>query len=312
MERIQIRNLSLSRMTLGTVQLGLKYGIANKTGKPDERQSFALLQKAEEMGVNCFDTASQYGESEIVLGRYFKQNPNDDRVVVTKFKLDADIDDTSDQLEKAVRSQLEQSLLRLGVDKIPIYLLHQADDLHRHQERLVQILDRLICENLIGMAGVSVYHGKDLDQMLQYDLFQAVQIPINIFDQRLIQSGHLQRLGEAGIIVFARSVFLQGLFFMNPDELPEALSAAKPYLQALRKLADQEKLSVAQLALSFVRDLPGITSLVVGSETVEQVAENAQLFEGPSLSDKGKKAACEWFSQIPEIVVNPSLWQSRD
>jgi aryl-alcohol dehydrogenase-like predicted oxidoreductase len=309
MDYMTKHDLCLPRLTLGTVQLGIRYGIANKVGKPDETHSHELLQQAEQLGVTCFDTAAGYGDAEAVLGRYFGRFPNPDRQIVTKFKLDPAVGTTEAELEKAVRSQLEQSLLHLGIRRIPIYLMHNADDLHRHQDRLVAVLDRLVREGLIGLMGVSVYRAVDLDRMLQYELFRATQIPINLFDQRLIRSGHLARLKERDIIVFARSVFLQGLFFMDPAELPPALAVAAPLLQALRQLADDEKLPIAQLALSFVRDLPGITSLVIGAETAGQVADNVRLCAGPPLSDAGRATADRLFREVPEVVVNPSLWQ---
>ena len=309
MEYIITHDMKLSRLTLGTVQLGVRYGIANKVGKPDETQSSRLLQQAEELGITCFDTAAGYGDAESVLGRYFARHPRAERRIVTKFKLDPAVGTSEAELEKAVRSQLEQSLLNLGLARIPIYLLHNADDLHRHGDRLVAVLERLVRANLIGLIGVSVYRAADLDRLLQHDLFQATQIPINVFDQRLIRSGHLKRLQDKGITVFARSVFLQGLFFMDPDGLPPVLSVAAPLLRQLRQLAADEQMPIAQLALSFVRDLPGIASLVIGSETAEQVAENVRLCAGPPLSEAGRSTADRLFRDVPEVVVNPSLWQ---
>ncbi len=170
------------------------------------------------------------------------------------------------------------------------------------------MLENLVARGLIGLPGVSVYTGADLDKMLQYDLFRACQIPINILDQRLIRSGHLTRLAQQDIIVFARSVFLQGLFFKDPASLPENLAAAAPYLARLRVLAGREKISLAQLAISFVRDLTGISSLVIGAESKAQVEENARLCAGPALSAAVRKAAAADFKDLPELVLNPALW----
>jgi len=308
MDYVTTHGMTLPRLTLGTVQLGVRYGIANQAGKPDETQSGRLLQLAEQLGVTCFDTAAGYGDAECVLGRYFSRHPLGKRWIVTKFKLDPEVGTTELELEKAVRSQLEQSLLRLNLTRIPICLLHHADDLHRHGSRLIAVLERLVRENLIGLMGVSVYRAADIDCMLTYDVFQAVQIPINVLNQRLIRSGHLEKLNKRGIIVFARSIFLQGLFFMEPDRLPPVLAAAAPFLRQLRQLAADEQLTVAQLAMSFVRDLPGIVSLVVGSETLEQIRENIRLCTGPSLSEDGRSAADRLFQDVPEIVLNPALW----
>lgn len=313
MKILHKKGFALTPLTLGTVQLGLNYGIANVLGKPDQAKSFALLRRSEQLGVNSFDTAAGYGESEIVLGRYFKQEINPDRLIVTKFKLPSTKEDLSAaQIEESLRTQLMQSLDRLGLTKIPVYLMHNPDDLHRYGDVLSQLLETLIAEDLIQMAGVSIYKGTDLDVMLRYNVFQATQIPINIFDQRLIRSGHLQRLQEAGILVFARSVFLQGLFFMDPDQLPDYLSEAAPLLRQLINLAAAQGISIAQLALSFVRDLAGIDSLVIGAETPEQVEANVALLASPVLPAKVIDLAKEYFNEVPEKIVNPGLWHNND
>ena len=62
----------VSKFTLGTVQLGLDYGMANAVGKPSEEQAFGILDAAFEAGVNSLDTAVAYGTSEEVIGHYLK------------------------------------------------------------------------------------------------------------------------------------------------------------------------------------------------------------------------------------------------
>jgi aryl-alcohol dehydrogenase-like predicted oxidoreductase len=296
----------ISPITLGTVQLGLDYGIANQRGKPDDAAGRALLSRAVQLGITSFDTASQYGASESVLGQYFRDR--DKPLIISKFKLSPATGDDPDAVERDVRRQLEQSLNRLGLSSMPIYMLHQVQDLVQHRTALIACLQRLVNEGLIGLCGVSVYRAADLDLMLQDDLFQATQLPVSIFDQRLFHSGHLMRLQQSGRIVFARSIFLQGLFFVDPAALPAGLAAAAPYLTGLHRLAKAENISVAQLALSFVRDLPGISSLVIGAETAAQVEDNIKLLRGPAISADGRLAAQELFAHIPETILNPALW----
>jgi aryl-alcohol dehydrogenase-like predicted oxidoreductase len=307
-----INNLQISRITLGTAQLGMHYGIANTTGRPDDVISRSILGTSEQLGINCFDTAAHYGDSEQILGRYLHDSKpvsnQPGRLIVTKFKVSPGIGDNPVELEQDIRNQLERSLQRLGLSRIQIYLMHQVQDLYRHREKIVGILDRLTAEGLVTSCGVSVYKGEDIDLMLCYDIFQVTQIPINIMDQRLIQSGYLQRLHQAHRIVFARSVFLQGLFFLNPNRVPANLIKAAPYLRQLQDLAKLEHLSVAQLAFSFVRDLAEVTSLVIGAETPQQVVDNVQLFDGPGLSKQGLAAAADIFAHVQELIINPALW----
>lgn len=80
---------SISKMTLGTVQLGLNYGIANNEGKPDEEKAFRILDSALASGVNCIDTAAIYGDSEKVIGKYLADSytRRSEISIVTKFHL---------------------------------------------------------------------------------------------------------------------------------------------------------------------------------------------------------------------------------
>ena len=71
MQYREFQGKQLSMMSLGTVQLGMKYGISNKTGQPSLEESFSLLNCAMEHGVNALDTSRDYGTSEDVLGSYF-------------------------------------------------------------------------------------------------------------------------------------------------------------------------------------------------------------------------------------------------
>ncbi len=72
MNYTQINGLNISKLTLGIVQLGMEYGIANKSGKPDMEKALEILQTAINKGINSFDTANAYGNSEevssLVLG----------------------------------------------------------------------------------------------------------------------------------------------------------------------------------------------------------------------------------------------------
>jgi aryl-alcohol dehydrogenase-like predicted oxidoreductase len=250
----------ISKMTLGTVQLGLEYGIANKTGKPSAEKAFEILDIAAAGGVNTFDTANIYGDSEELLG-------------------------ACGEIERQIRTQAELSLARLNIRRIPIYMIHIPGDRTQRIDPCVPgILRRMQAEGLIEKAGVSVYRPHEADEMLQYDVFEAIQIPMNIFDLRMVRSGALKRLSDAGRTVFVRSVFLQGLFFLTEDQLPDAFRAAAPSLRKLREIAEKTGVSIAQLALAFIRDMEGVTSLVLGSETPEQTAQNISLIKCPHLS----------------------------
>ena len=94
------------------------------------------------------------------------------------------------------------------------------------------VLGELKDKGLIDIGGISAYGPEDVDFVLNHDIFEAVQIPLNIFDQRLINNEKLAQLGTKNKIVFARSIFLQGLFFMSTAELPKTFHPTIPDLSA--------------------------------------------------------------------------------
>jgi aryl-alcohol dehydrogenase-like predicted oxidoreductase len=117
-------SFDISKITLGTVQLGLKYGIANKVGKPDLKSAYEILQIASQNGINSFDTAPNYGDSEKILGQYFQQSGSTIKpVITTKIpKITLGKEQTSEHVYNNVKMSISKSSRLLGVEKIPICL----------------------------------------------------------------------------------------------------------------------------------------------------------------------------------------------
>lgn len=304
-----IEGFNISKLSLGTAQLGFDYGIANVAGKPNLDKSFEILETAINAGINCFDTAPSYGDSEKIIASFMDNGISEPpTIIITKLK--ADFGDSVDSVEiyHQAKQNIENSMNRLQINKIPILLLHSASNMKDNNGLILQSLIRLKDEGLIEKVGVSVYSPEEVEIAIDVGDFDAIQIPINIFDQRLIESGLLKSLKQHDFIVFARSIFLQGLFFLDPDALPENLKLAREPLMTLRKLAQKHEIDIAEMAISFVRDLPEISSMVIGAETSAQVLNNCDLIECPKLSDELKDEILNVFSDLPEKIINPSLW----
>ena len=106
-----------------------------------------------------------------------------------------------------------------------------------------------------------------------------------------------------------RSVFLQGLVFHTPETLDPRMSVCLPYLERFIELYKEFELDPATLALSFALSVPGVSSLVLGSETPEQVQQNVELMEqAVELTDAQMAEIRELFLDTPEQVLNPGLW----
>lgn len=291
-------------MVLGTVQLGMDYGIANCDGKPSEEKSFSILRAALEGGVTTLDTARAYGNSEEVIGRFLKTWKGAAPGIVTKIpRLQGS---TPKELTAFAVGCMEESLDRLGVSKVSAVMLHGAKDPAIHGAACADAMKTLLELGYTDRVGVSVYTGEDVEKMLQYGTYTVTQVPMSIFDQRLIATGKTDLLKQREYTVFVRSVFLQGLFFLDPDAItdPILLEHAAPKIRLLRKIAEAAGMTVAQLAIAFMRDTVGVTSLVLGADTPDQVKENIAYFDAPSLPEEVMEQLRREFAfvDIPEIM----------
>jgi aryl-alcohol dehydrogenase-like predicted oxidoreductase len=311
MQYTQQHGYAFSKLTLGTVALGIDYGISNKKGKPDVEESVQILAAALRAGINSFDTARTYGSAEQLIGNFFSGRDDYARVnIITKFKISPEC--LSDR--KVARKQAFDSVLisrqRLKLERIPVCLFHMDRDLpQKHVVEIIpEIFEDLKAEGLIDLAGISVDHPDEVGWWADYPLVDVMQIPMNVFDQRLIRNGRLQYLKAAGKIVFVRSIFLQGLFFLTPEQLKGNLFKAAPYLKDLQALASQETMTTAELAFTYIRDLPEITSIVFGADHRRQVIQNADLLNGRPMSAQAREAAGRMFADLPEDIITPRYW----
>ena len=295
-----INGQQLPMMTLGTVQLGMRYGINNKVGQPSMESSFSLLSSALENGVNALDTSRDYGTSEDVLGAFIR-TLDTPPFVVTKFNIHGAYGTEDQSIEREIDECFAASLEHLGMDKIGCYLLHNGKEIFKYEQPIMRVLRRILDSGKAQMAGMSVYTKQEIDRFLALDDLSAIQVPMSIFDQRLIAGGYIERLAAAGKTVFVRSVFLQGLCFMDPNNIaiPELEPYIKPYLLKLQEYALIEGMSIGQLCVSYIRDIPGVTSLVLGAETREQVQQNVALIDGPPLSNDIRSKISAEFSSFP-------------
>ena len=302
-----VKGQDITILSLGTVQLGLNYGIHNDSGKPSQETAFRILDEAMNAGINTLDTAAGYGNSEEVIGAWLKTVAEDQRpFIVTKA---AKLDHSSlEALRADLQSRVASSKARLGLPQLPMLMLHNCDDYLCDKENVKLVFDELKASGEILYAGISAYSNHDYGELASSG-FDAVQIPVNIFDWGQIENGGLQKLKDSGMMIFVRSVYLQGLVFQDPDSIPERMAFCRDTLVKFRNLCKKYQLSPAVLALSYALSLPGVTSLVLGSETVEQVRQNARLLkEAVTLSPEQMAEIRENFLDTELRILNPSMW----
>jgi aryl-alcohol dehydrogenase-like predicted oxidoreductase len=186
-------------------------------------------------------------------------------------------------------------------------LIHHAGDLFAIDgQKLWNAMVALKEEGLVKKIGISVYNAEQIDEALKRYAVDLVQVPVNIFDQRLLKSGHLKKLKDRHIEVHGRSIFLQGLLLMEPSELPPYLNHVAPVLQKYRDLIKPLNFKAMDAALAFVDHLEEIDAYIVG-------LNNSQQFEGLLCHQKkNRDNALDFdyskFAITDENIINPFLW----
>lgn len=302
-----IRGYPVSALSLGTVQLGIPYGLNQEAGKTDRETAFRIMDIAYQSGVNWLDTAAAYGDSEIVVGDWLKTVPEAKRpLAATKVnKLDHS---SLDSLRASLKEQVEMSKKRLGLDQIPLLMIHHCEEYLEDPDNMRLVFQELKNNGDICLCGMSAYAFHDYGAIADSG-FDAVQIPVNLFDWRQIENGGIARLEEAGMLVFARSVYLQGLVFRKPDQLDERMAFCAPVLEKFHGLCEEFGMTPGCLAASFALSLPGISSLVIGCRSEKQIISTVQqVEEAKELTADQMQKIRNAFLDIDQRVITPTLW----
>jgi aryl-alcohol dehydrogenase-like predicted oxidoreductase len=292
-------------LALGTAQLGMRYGIANVVGRPDARLSSEIIAEAYRQGVRFFDTAQDYGESETVLGEAFAGfGIGADVRVITK--LSSRIVATGDI--NLVRQSLETSLRRLNVASLWAVLLHGEMQLDQLQGWLGDIVRQAKEDGLLQRFGVSVYAPERALQALETEAIDVVQVPCNAFDRRMRQAGVFERARDCGKSVFVRSVYLQGLALLEPDNMPIAIPGARNAVRALIRFCDHEGVSRQRFAISYIRWMAPESPLVIGAESVQQLVANCGIILAEPLPVELHRAWEELYRHEHPQLIDPRTW----
>ena len=165
----------ISAFTLGTVQLGMQYGMANTTGQPSREEAFGILDEAVRQGVTSLDTSVDYGSSESVIGEW-RQARAHRMFVASKFVVGGETPET------ALRREIELSRARLG--DVDLFSFHRPQEMIAHAEALKDSLLRLKETGRVRWVGASVYEAEEGEEFLRHDWFDAIQVPMGVLHVR--------------------------------------------------------------------------------------------------------------------------------
>ena len=289
---------SSTKIGIGTAQWGMPYGISNVEGQSSPEQALEILSLAEDAGLTLVDTASLYGSAELLLGRA----KLDRFSIVTKTPHFAHKKITRSDYH-SVLSAFSESIDRLNVASVYGLLIHDVRNIFTQGgEHLIDAIIYLKQQKKICKIGFSAYTSLQIEKACALFSPDIVQLPINIFDQRLLLDGTIQCLSRQGVEIHARSIFLQGLLLMQPTSIPAYFSQWIKSFESWHHRCLDLGVLPQSAALEWVCRIPEISYALVGFQNAGQLH---QLLANPV--DLGNETFNE-LALTDQNLLNPSLW----
>lgn len=281
------------KLVLGTVQFGTTYGISNTLGVPNDEELKSIFDIASAHGIKILDSSPAYGDAQQRIGKYASNRFE----VVSKF--------SNVQSRESLSTIIHQSLHDLDTSKLYALISHNSDELIANPE-LWDVLSEEKDRGQIERIGYSLYTPKQLEKLLDLGMSpDIIQLPFNLLDRRFQQ--YFSELKRYGTEIHIRSVFLQGLLFLDVKKFSAKLDPIKPILTLLHDLCRQNKIPISELALAFAKSNPFIDKVLVGVASSDQLLKNIHEFSLNRLDTKVFEQINN-IKVIDDAILNPATW----
>ena len=280
---------------IGTLQFGLNYGVANKTGKISNGEIKKIKNILLKNNINTIDTAHAYGDSEKRIGKFDFSNFE----IITKLPVKEPKNLSKNWVVRCVRD----SLIKLNVKKIYCMHVHNTKQLLKNNGKIIyEGLLQAKKEGLINKIGVSIYTIEELNKIITKFNIDLALIPFNIFDQRTLKNNYLEKLKNKKIEIHARSIFLQGLLVMSRNSIPNKFNIYDGYFSRWNKLIKKHKINKYSACLNYVLSNKNIDKAIVG-------IDNSSHLKSLVMSLDHFNIPIENVDASKEIkLINPSKW----
>lgn len=300
--------MSASRIALGTVSLGVDYGIRapGQSGQPGDEEAQALLRFARGRGVTLFDTAPAYGTSEAVLGRALGSDAG--AVFATKVSIPKDPSGvllTGAALRSTIVDSVTRSCNRLQRDRLDAVQIHNATVPLLEGGELVRVLDELREQGRIRELGASVYTEAEALAAIATGSFGMLQVAYNLLDRKMA-ARVFPAAQRAGVKVLVRSAYLKGALTDKAAFLPAELGALKDTVGRLLRALGADYARLPSIAVRYCLDAP-IASVLIGARTIEELRVALDAEQMPPLTPE-QRGAIEAVSVPDERLLNPATW----
>ena len=289
------------KLILGTVQLGIDYGINKK--KPTLDQSLEILNYCIKNNINTFDTAQDYGNCEEIISNITNENVN----IITKINFHSKDNNPIDY--DLILEKVNNSLNNLKVKSLHTLLLHRFDDFLC--KNLVDNLFKIKKNGLIKNIGVSVYTVEEAIEVLNDKRFTIIQIPFNYLDNQWNNEEFKNLIKKRNDVeIHVRSIFLQGILVNEFKYWPKIEGYDfEPIYNNITNLCQKYSLTKLELVVGYIKSVKWIDSVLFGVDNIEQLKENIDLYKNTNKLNQNILDDCKrLFSNIPRELVNPVFW----
>lgn len=289
-----------AKLCLGTVQFGMRYGIHNTLGRqPTEEEVFGILDAALDAGICMFDTASAYGTSEELLGRY--------GLAARGGQIISKLHPAVEGERRDVQGEIRRSLVRLAASRLYCYMLHRVEDLD--DASVMDVMEDAKAREWTDKIGVSIYSPEDAMCAAEDSRIDVIQVPYNVLDQRLDDCGFFEYAKENQKEVFARSTFLQGLLLMSPADAETKVAGSGVYVERFQSMAAEDGFLPREAAMLYALCHAGISYVVFGVDTSAQLRENTSLLSRCRTFLATYKKLHGAFRDIDVNILEPQRWK---
>lgn len=263
--------IDVSEIAFGGVEIGIPYGIGvhNRSDMLSHAEAVTLLHAALDRGINFFDTARLYGESETIMGKAFRDR-RQQVVIATKckhFRNEKAGIPTYPALRNIIETSLWESLHELQTDYADVFMLHQADLEILNNDDVSRVFTELRASGMIRAAGASTYTTAETAKAIESGTWNVIQLPFNLMDQR--QQALFTTAFDKGIGLVTRSVLLKGLLSNRGKNLHPALAQVEEHIKKYDQLLTNDIPDLSTLATKFALSFNEISSVLVGIDRIE-------------------------------------------
>ncbi len=295
------------KLILGCAQMGFKYGVTNKK-KMTFGESKSIFKFCDKIGINHFDTASEYGSSEKIIGKNLKK------------KLKRKIDTKIYFKYKNLNKKKINNFFKKTIINSKKYLKNNINTLYLHNVSLNKDINNLLIKNFnyfkkkkfFLKKGVSFNEYRDFNYFYKNYLkyFNVIQLPINILDHRW-KNRDLNKLKKENISIVARSIFLQGLLTSSDQIWPKSINSnsnnIKKKINFLVKKFN--RLNFMDLCIAYVNSINNIDKIIIGVNSLKHLTKVYYLMNLPPLNQNQRLIVQKTFSDLSTQTIQPSKWK---